>query len=152
MQYVSYGLFDDVDDARAAIDEIESSGTPRRHCGVVLHRDHLDDGALGIAETDAPEALREGAAIGGILGAGVGAAVMGPAGLISGGALGALYGLLGGALAGSSGPDRRLESLSKELADGKVLVVVEAPNLECRDKAEAAMRARGSHVEHKPFF
>ncbi|HXX67138.1 MAG TPA: hypothetical protein VEK07_08150 [Polyangiaceae bacterium] len=152
MEHVSYGLFDDIDQARAAIGEIESSGTPRRHCGVVLHKDYLDEGRLGISESDARESSREGAAIGGILGAGAGAAVMGPLGLVSGGALGALYGLIGGALAGSGGPDRRLEELSKQLAEGKVLLVVEAPNLECRDKADAAMRARGGRVEHKPFF
>jgi len=34
MEHVSYGLFDDDDDARAAIDAIEASGTPREHVGV----------------------------------------------------------------------------------------------------------------------
>jgi hypothetical protein len=71
---------------------------------------------------------------------------------LSGGALGALYGGIGGALAGSSGPDRTLERLSKQLAEGKVLVVVEAPSLEARVTADAAMRTNGGHVEHKPFF
>ncbi len=152
MEHVSYALFEGIDQASAAIEAIESSGTPRKHCGVVLHKDHLGADNLGLLETDAPEASREGAAIGALLGAGVGAAVMGPAGLISGGALGALYGLVGGALAGSSGPDRRLEKLSKQLAEGRILLVVEAPDLECRDKADAAMRAHGAQVEHKPFF
>lgn len=90
--------------------------------------------------------------IAGILGAAIAAAVAGPMGLIPGGVLGALYGSVGGALAGSAGPDRRLERLSKQLAAGKILVIVEAPSLACRDSADAAMRANGGHVEHKPFF
>jgi hypothetical protein len=152
MQHVSYGLFEDAGHARMAIDAIDASGTPRRHCGVTLHKDRLNEGLLGMAESDAREASREGALIAGILGAVAGAAVVGPMGLVSGGALGALYGGIGGALAGSAGPDRRLESLSRQLAAGKVLVVVEAPNLECRDKADTAMRSNGGRVEHKPFF
>ena len=105
-----------------------------------------------MAQTDAAGAAREGAALGAILGATAGALVTGPVGLVGGGAMGALYGVIAGALAGSSGPDRRLERLSRELAGGKILLVVEAPNLECRDKAEAMMRANGGRVEHKPFF
>jgi len=31
-------------------------------------------------------------------------------------------------------------------------LVVEAPNLESRDEADAVVRARGDHVEHKAFF
>ncbi len=152
MEHVSYGLFDDEGDARAAIDAVEASGTPRQRLGVTLHRGRLDEGLLGAAGTDAAEGAREGAAIAGIMGAITGAAVMGPFGLVSGGALGALYGAVGGALAGSGSPDRNLEQLSKQLAEGKVLVVVEATGLESRDKADAAMRACGGRVEHKPFF
>jgi hypothetical protein len=73
-------------------------------------------------------------------------------GLVSGGVLGLLYGGLAGALGGSGSPDRTLEQLSKHLAEGKVLVVVDAPSLESRDKADAVMHANGGRVEHKPFF
>ncbi len=152
MEHVSYGLFDNDDEARAAIDAIEASGTPRQHVGVTLHRGRLDQGLLGAGETDASEGLREGAVIAGILGAITGAAVMGPVGLVSGGALGTLYGGVAGALAGSGAPDRNLDALSKHLAEGKVLVVVEAPSMGSREKADAAMRANGARVEHKPFF
>jgi hypothetical protein len=68
------------------------------------------------------------------------------------GALGGLYGAVAGAIAGAATPDRRLESLAKELAAGKVLLVVEAPSLACRDLAELAMRTEGARIEHKPFF
>jgi hypothetical protein len=81
--------------------------------------------------------------------------MFGPAGLVYVGAaamLGALYGGIGGAIAGAGAPDRRLERLSGQLAGGKVLLVMEAPNLECRDKADHAARANGGQVEHKPFF
>jgi hypothetical protein len=110
MEHVSYGLFDNANDARAAIDAIEVSGTPRQRIGVTLHKDRLDQGLLGPAETDASEGRRDGAAIAGILGAITGAVVMGPIGLMSGGALGALYGGLAGALAGSGAPDRNLDA------------------------------------------
>ncbi len=152
MSHVSYGLFDDADAARAAINAVEASGTPRRQVGVTLHRGRLDEGLIGVPGTGAAEGAREGAAIAGILGAITGAVFMGPIGLVSGGVLGALYGTLGGALAGSGFPDRNLEELSKHLAEGKVLVVVEAASLLDRDKADAAMRASGGRVEHKPFF
>jgi hypothetical protein len=152
MEHVLYGLFDDNESARAAIDAIEASGTPRHHVGVTIHRGRLDEGLLGAGQTDASAGSREGAAIAGILGAITGALVMGPVGLVSGGVLGALYGTVGGALAGAGSPDRNLERLSEHLAAGKVLLVVEAPGLEARDKADAAMRASGGRVEHKPFF
>jgi len=152
MHHVSYGLFDDDDHARAAIDAIEASGTHRQHIGVTLHRGRVDEGLLGAEGTGASAGAREGAVIAGIMGAITGAVVMGPIGLVSGGVMGALYGTVGGALAGSGFPDRNLEQLSKHLAEGKVLVVVEAPSLESRDKADAAMQARGARVEHKPFF
>jgi hypothetical protein len=152
MQHVTYGLFDDEAHARDAVDAIEASGTPRKHLGVTLHQGHLDEGAVGGAGTAAREGSRAGAAIGGILGALEGALVMGPMGLVSGGVLGAVYGGIAGALGGAAAPDRTLEALSKHLAEGKILVVVEAPSLESRDKADAAMRANGGRVEHKPFF
>ena len=37
-------------------------------------------------------------------------------------------------------------------AEGKVLVVVEAPNLASREQADAVMRDNGGRVQHKPFF
>ena len=150
MEHVSSALFDDLEHARAAVDGVETSGTSRRHCGVVLHKDRLDEGRTN--ETNAAAGAREGAALGALLGAAAAAAVIGPMGLVAGGALGALYGVVGGALAGSSGPDRKLEALSKQLAGGKILLVVEAPSLACREKADAVMRASGGTVEHKPFF
>jgi hypothetical protein len=152
MQHVIYSLFEDIDHATAAIDGIESSGPPRCRCDVVIHKDRLDDSGLNMAERASSEGLREGAALGAILGASVGAAVSGPMGLVSGGALGALYGGVAGAIAGSSGPDRSLVKLSKELAPGKVLVVVEAPGLACRDKAGRVMRHYGGRVALKPYF
>jgi hypothetical protein len=151
MLHVSYGLFDDAEAARSAIEAIEVSGTPRARVRVQLHRDRLDEGQLTAAETGADEGRRIGAALGALGGAVTGAAVMGPMGLVSGGALGALYGGVAGALGGSAGPDPTLERLSRQLAGGKVLLVVEASSLDARDAADAGMRACGGRVEHKPF-
>jgi hypothetical protein len=152
MKQVSYGLFEGVASARDAVAAIEASGTPRKQCGVVLHQNHLDRDDLGIAETGAREGLRESAAVNSVVGAAIGAAILGPLGLVGGGVLGALVGVIGGSLAGSGAPDRGLEKLSKQLAEGKVLVIVEAPDLASREAADAAMRSHGGHVEHKPFF
>ncbi len=155
MEHVTYALFDDDEHARAALTAIEAAGTPRRHCAAVVHRGRLDEGQLSILESAASEGLREGAALGGIGGALLGGVLFGPAGLVSIGAtavLGAFYGGVGGAIAGSAAPDRRLERLSKRLADGKVLLVVEAPSIACRDRADAAARANGAEVQHKPFL
>jgi len=151
MLHVSYGLFDDSDAARSAMVAIEASNTPRARLAVTLHRDRVDQGLLGEPETGAAEGRRVGAAVGGITGAITGAAVMGPAGLVSGGALGALYGSVAGGLGGASAPDPTLDRFSRLLAQGKVLLVVEAPSLEARDAADAEMRAHGGQVEHKPF-
>jgi hypothetical protein len=152
MNHVSYGLFEDAAHARLAIAAIEASGTPRRHCGVVLEQGRLDEGLLGLRETAASEAAREGAVIAGAFGAALGGIAAGPAGFAAVGALGALYGALGGALAGAGSPDRRLDQLAGRLAEGKVLVVVEAPSFACRDAADDAMRSNGGEVQHKPFF
>jgi hypothetical protein len=152
VQHTSYGLFDVDADARAALDAVEASGTPRQHFGVTIHRNRLDEGLVGASGTSASEGAREGAAIAAILGAIAGAVTMGPVGLISGGALGALYGGMGGAIAGAGAPDHTLERLSKELASGKVLIVVEASSVEARDRADSIIREHGGHVDHKPFF
>jgi len=152
MTHVSYGLFDDAAGARAAIDALESIGTPRAHCGVVVHENHLARMSLGVRETRAASGSREVGVLNGILGAAIGSAIVGPVGLVAGGALGALLGAIGGAVAGAELPDRSLEKLSRQLADGKVLVIVEAPTLASRDAADDAMRARGALVEHRPFF
>jgi len=152
MSHVSYGLFEDEQGARAALDAIETTGTPRRHFGVTIHKNRLDQDTVGVSESDAAAGAREGAAIAGILGAIAGTLAIGPLGLISGGALGALYGSIGGALAGAGAPDRTIERLSKQLAEGRTLVVVEAPSFESQEKADEVMRANGGRVEHKPFF
>ncbi len=150
--HVSYALFANMQDAGAAVDRVQALGDVQQRCSVVVHNGRLDEGMLHVSESDAAAGARRGAALGAILGAAAGAAAMGPIGLASGGALGAAFGLMSGAIAGSSGPDRRLTQFSKELADGKVLVVVESPSFAYQDRADGAMRANRGHVEHKPFF
>ncbi len=156
MEHISYGLFDDETDARAAADEIDKGSHDIPHCDVVLHKGTLDEGRLSLNETGAAEGVRDGAAIGTVLGAVTGAiALGGPLGLaaVTGGAVfGAVYGAVAGALGGCAGPDRRLEHLEDQLKDGKILVTVEAPSLLCRDQADTAIIAHGGRVQHKPFF
>jgi uncharacterized membrane protein len=155
MEHASYALFDDEEKARAASETIEAAGDPDHpghHCAVVVHRGQLHEGELKVIETGASEGLREGAVVGGVLGAIAGAFAFGPIGLGGGAALGILYGGVAGALGGSGAPDRRLENLSKELAAGKILVVVAAPDFACRDGADAILKANGGRVRHKPFF
>ncbi len=152
MLHVSYGLFDDPDAARSAMVAIEAGNTTAERVEVTLHRGRVDPGVLSGLETGAALGGRVGAAFGGVAGAAAGALVMGPAGLAAGGALGAVYGGLAGGLGGASAPDPTLDRLSRQLAEGKVLVVVEAPSLAARDAADAEMRAAGARVEHKRLF
>ena len=121
MEHVSYGLFDDEGDARAAIEAVEASGMPRQRMGVTLHRGRLDEGLLGVGETDAAEGAREGAAIAGI----VTARSWGPWSWAPWARVGRHAGRAvrrrgGVRSAGFGSPDRNLEQLSKHLAEGKL--------------------------------
>jgi hypothetical protein len=155
MEHVSYAVFDDDERARAAVETIKATGDPRHRCGVVLQRDRLDVGQLSSLENGAAEGLRAGAAIGALLGAIAAAFALGSVGIgaIGGGvALGTMFGGIAGAIGGSGAPDRMLSKLSKGLAAGKILVVVEAPDFASRDRADAVLAANGGSVQHKPLF
>ncbi len=157
MRHTFYAVFDNVRDAAAAIRDLETAGTPRKHCNAILH-----EGSRSADELHAGETARSAAAKssigGGIIGALLGGVIAGPIGLIGAGAavpalFGALVGsLYGGAMrgiAGASGPDPRLEALLDELKTGKVLVTVEAPGMTAEEQAETVMLRHGGRVEHR---
>jgi hypothetical protein len=155
MDYVTYALFDDDKQARTAAETIKTGGDSRHRCGVVVQRDRLEMAQLSFLESGSGEGLRAGAVIGGLLGVIAGLFAMGPFGFVAIGgglALGVFFGGIAGALGGSAAPDRRLNELSKALAAGKTLLVVEAPDLASRDQADAVLRANWGSVQHKPFF
>lgn len=152
MELVSYALFEDEAAARQAAEDVTASGDARHPFDVVVHQGRLDWSSMGFFETDAREGLREGVLAGAALGALAGLIVFGPIGLAGGAGLGLLYGGLAGALGGTGAPDRRLTKLSAELAAGKLLVVVGAPDVAHRDQADDILEANGGRVQHKPFF
>src|SRR5260370_37101566 len=98
MDRSAYGLSDDDEHAKAALEGIQANVTPRCHLGVTVHRDRLDEGRLRMGETGAAEGLREGAVVGGALGAITGAGGIGPFGLVTGGVLRGLNGRVPGSL------------------------------------------------------
>jgi hypothetical protein len=152
MELVSYAIFEDAEAARRAAEDVTASGDERHHYDVVVHQGRLDFSSMGFFETDAREGLREGLVAGAVLGGIAGLIVFGPIGLAGGAGLGLLYGGLAGALGGTGAPDRRLKKLSAELAAGKLLVVVGAPDLAHRDMADDILAGSGGRVQHKPFF
>lgn len=152
MNNVSYALFDDADAARRAMDAVNASGDESHHFDVVLHEGRLEQSSMEFFETDSREGLREGLVIGVVLGGIAGLVVFGPIGLAGGAALGSIYGGVAGALGGAGAPDRRLKKLSQQLAAGKLLVVVGAPDVAHQDHADFILHASGGRVQHKPFF
>jgi hypothetical protein len=150
MTHLSYALFDDEWHARAALDAIEAGDRARHRCAATLHKDRLDEGILGAGWTSASRGMLLGAAMGGAFGAISGGLMFGHIPAAGGGALvGAIYGAIAGALQGSGAPSRKLESLSKQVAGGKVLLTVHTADLASRDAADATMRASGAKVEHR---
>jgi hypothetical protein len=152
MELVSYALFDDAVAARQAAEDVTASGDQRHRFDVIVHQGRLDSSSMGLFETDAREGLREGILAGAVLGGIAGLVVFGPIGLAGGAGLGLIYGGIAGALGGTGAPDRRLNKLSAELAAGKLLVVVGAPDLAHRDQADDILAANGGRVQHKPFY
>lgn len=155
MQHVTYGIFADVDMATEAVKAIEESSSLGQRCQVILEKDKLDEGVLGLGETASSETLFLGLVVGGLLGAAAGAFAGGIqrwetlAGLAI---LGSFFGGVAGAIGGAGAPERTLRKLESALRTGQVLVVVEADDYADRDRADFLLHACGGKVLHKALI
>lgn len=158
MQHTFYAVFETPELAAAAVTELDAIGTPRRRCGVIVHRDTLQASELHGGETATRRGAVSGAVAGGALGALFGGLVLGPLGLVGagaaaaalfGGVVGTAYGGAMGGLAASSGPDPTLETLLGDLRAGKVLVTIEAPGFTSEEEAEQLVLRHGGRVVHR---
>lgn len=150
MEHLSYALFDDETHALAALDELRGDRSRFGRCTVLLHKKTIDEGGVGSLWTGAYRGMAWGVAMGGGFGAIMGGVTFGGlTSVVGGGVVGALYGLVSGVLVGAGAPSRTLEKLSKEVARGKVLLTVRAPDKVCSAAADAALRANGAHVDKR---
>ncbi len=161
MSHVLFALFDSSKEVAAAISELESVGTPTRHCTVVAHRDGLESrpaGELELFETGAASMGARLAGLGAVVGAALGALAVGPLGLLAGGPLaamlfatttGSVVGGFTGIIAGASEADPSLKQVAEGLEKGHVLLAVEPPSAECAEKAEIVLRKHHAQLVHR---
>jgi hypothetical protein len=158
MRHYLYAVVENADMATRAIQALERTGTPSKHCSVLAHRDRLRDEELPVGETDFRDGALRGAAIGGALGAALGGVVLGPLGLAGAGTLfagalaastGAIDGAIFGGISAASTPEQALEDLRGELARGRVILSVETPDAACQREAERTLLAEGARVLHR---
>ena len=128
-----------------------ASGVARDQCSIVVNQKDFDASKAEHAETGALSGFANGAALGGVLGAVAGGLLLGIAAapLAVAGAS-AIFGGFAGALGGTGHPEPLLERLAQQVAEGKVLLIAEAPDLESQARAHAAMQAHGGTVEDSP--
>jgi hypothetical protein len=156
MKRIVFALFEDAEQAEAALREVASDPACVDHFHVVKHPGKLSERELKMYETDARGGSVKGLVIGGLGGAVLAALVGGPLGAAStavmGGVTGGALGALQGFLAGSSGGDPRLEELAKALEQGQVLLTLDTDELRCERDVEQIFRRRGASECHRHHF
>lgn len=147
-----YALFDDMDHAVAALDEVQAAGCETDSCSAILHEGKIDTDRLSSGE----RAHNEGAAGGAVVVGAVGAVVVGLAALGGGliglgplaaaaaaGGVTAAYGMLAGGLSGGDDPESLLRSLEEQVEKGKILIALETEDPEFRALAEKVFEKHG---------
>lgn len=135
------GVYENGEEAMAAIEDLKSQGYDRKDISAVARNQRDVEEVSRETETKTEEGLATGAAAGGILGGltglligagalaipGIGPLVAaGPlAGALSGAALGAGTGGLAGALIGMGIPEDDAKQYEEEVKNGKILVLVD---------------------------
>lgn len=147
-----YALFDRLEDALAAYDEVQAGGCTTEHCSAMLHEKHIEESSLSGGERASREGAAEGAAVagtaglvlGGLAALGGGIVGVGPlaAAAFAGGVM-AAYGALIGGIAGGDDPERHLRAVKQELESGKILIAIEADDPALRAMCERVFEAHG---------
>lgn len=143
LQHV-YALFDDLDHAVAALDDVQAAGFEAEYFSAILHEGKIDTDRLPVGERAHREGAMGGAAVVGAVGAlvaglaalGGGLLGLGPlAAVAAAGGITAAYGMLAGGLAGGDDPEPLLRSLEKEVEAGKILIAIETEDADFREQA-----------------
>jgi hypothetical protein len=158
MRHVFFALFEDAKEADAAVTELGDLDAGKERCHVEVHRGGLHNDALPIGETRGQSRLVQGALMGGLFGAVVGGALLGPQQLLLVvgplgaaficGALGMVLGGLGGLLTGVGAPDTKLERMEEAIRRGATVLAVDADGRWEREQAEQIVRRHGALVQH----
>lgn len=151
----AYALFDTVDAATAAYQEICARGEPSERCSAMVHVHELDESVLPATERAGLEGARKGAVVAGVAGALIGAAAafggaqlgVGPlAAAAVGGGVMAAYGAFVGGITRADEPASELRALAEELHRGKALVAVESDSKRLQQVCADVFRAHGGQL------
>ena len=133
MKYVRYALFNDMSEARSALQDIEAKGVPEEKVLLVLHRDKAIENDLRTSESDTRRGLLIGIVSGALAGLLLGLLLGGmgilPLPLLQAALFGtfggSLIGALGGGLYGNGLPSQPLLRLEKLWHHGNILITAE---------------------------
>lgn len=158
MTHTLFALFDRAADLEAATAELESVGTPAKHCTVIAHQgplDRLPSSDLADFESGAATMTTRVSLLGAAFGAIFGALAAGPLGLLAAGPLatillsttaGTIVGAFAGLIGGATDADPSLKQLAEGLEQGKVLLAVQPPSAACAEQAEVVLHKHHAHV------
>lgn len=136
MSQMIYGVFDTRAQADLAIEAVEMS-TGHEGVNALVHEGHLRDEDVQMGGTDALRGAILGAVVVGAIAALIGGVLLIPGADLSIGwtewvfmaAAGTTMGITAGAVAGASEPRKEVVALARRLAEGKVLVTMEADEI-----------------------
>ncbi|MFI5298001.1 MAG: hypothetical protein ACHREM_07875 [Polyangiales bacterium] len=144
MKHIAYALFDRDSDLAIALDAVVEAGVSRQQCTIVAHRGDLHPEDIEHTESAAMSGLARGAILGGVMGAVAGELILGDvASSLAIASATAVFGGFAGVLGGAGHPSPLLEQLTEEVNDGRVLLIVDARDLESLGRVEAVLRGQG---------
>lgn len=147
-----YALFQEHDQATAALEEAQRRGCQGENCSILMQEDLLDEELLAMSETAVREGAKKGAIVAGAAGAVVAGLAALPGGLLGfgplvaaifGAAWGAAFGGLLGGISGASDPDKTLRKIEEQVNAGKILIAVETKDEALADACDEVFRSHG---------
>jgi hypothetical protein len=154
MEKLVYALFDDHDQAAAAVDDMLANGVPKDVVSVVMHEGHLHAEDVQNPGTQAKRFAWAGGLATGVAAAVAGGMVAGSSGMVGvgplavalfSGAYGTLLGGLVAAISGSSDAKPQIEHLAAEVEKGKVLVTIDLAKKRAAVRCEDLLERHGAH-------